>query len=182
MEFLGLVPSSADESSSEEELLGVGVLFLFFFLVAVLELTFGVVDLDTSDAVGLDTSDPVDLVPLALLDEDLVTVTGFVPDPELHAVTLATSTLGILYVGGLSLGVSLSGASTSVTLLGGVVVGVLLLLDFGVTDLVGALLLGLLHDLLSLCLRSVGLLDLDLFLPLVLPLGSLKGRQDHGNL
>ena len=80
------------------------------------------------------------------------------------------------------MGVSFSEASTSVTLLGGVVVGVLLLLDLGVTDLVGALLLGLLHDLLSLFLRSFGLLDLDLFLPLVLPLGSLKGRQDHGNL
>ena len=79
------------------------------------------------------------------------------------------------------MGVSFSEASTSVTLLGGVVVGVLLLLDL-LSDLVGALLLGLLHDLLSLCLRSFGLLDLDLFLPLVLPLGSLKGRQDHGNL
>ena len=80
------------------------------------------------------------------------------------------------------MGVSFSEASTSVTLLGGVVVGVLLLWDLGVSDLVGALLLGLLHDLLSLFLRSLGFLDLDLFLPLVLPLGSLKGRQDHGNL
>ena len=80
------------------------------------------------------------------------------------------------------MGVSLSGASTSVTLLGGVVVGVLLLLDLGVTDLVSARFLGLLHDLLSLFLRSLGFLDLDLFLPLLLPLGSLKGCQDHGNL
>ena len=79
------------------------------------------------------------------------------------------------------MGVSFSEASTSVTLLGGVVVGVLLLLDL-LSDLVGALLLGLLHDLLSLFLRSLGFLDLDLFLPLLLPLGSLKGRQDHGNL
>ena len=174
-----MVPSSADEGSSEEELLGVGVLFLFFlFLVAALELTaFGVVDSDTSDA--------VDLGPLALLDEDLVTVTGFAPDPELHAVTLATSTLGILYVdGGLSLAISFLGASTSFTLLGGVIVGVLLLLsvDLGETDLVGALDLGLLHDLESLFLKSWGFLDLDLFLPLLLGLGSLKGRQDHGNL
>ena len=82
------------------------------------------------------------------------------------------------------MGVSLSGASTSVTLLGGVVVGVLLLLsvDLGETDLVGALDLGLLHDLESLFLKSWGFLDLDLFLPLLLPLGSSKGRQDHGNL
>ena len=74
--------------------------------------------------------------------------------------------------------VSFSEASTSVTLLGGVAVGVLLLLDL-LSDLEGALLLGLLHDLLSLCLRSVGLLDLDL---LDLLLGSLKGLQDNGSL
>ena len=74
--------------------------------------------------------------------------------------------------------VSFSEASTSVTLLGGVAVGVLLLLDL-LSDLEGALLLGLWHDLLSLCLRSVGLLDLDL---LDLLLGSLKGLQERGSL
>ena len=74
--------------------------------------------------------------------------------------------------------VSFSEASTSVTLLGGVAVGVLLLLDL-LSDLEGALLLGLWHDLLSLCLRSVGLLDLDL---LDLLLGSLKGLQESGSL
>ena len=112
-----MVPSSADEDSSDEGLLIVGLLFLFFlFLVAALELTaFGGVDLETSDV--------IDLGPLDLLDEDLVTVTGFAPDPELQGTTLATSTLGILYSdGGLSLAISsLLGVSTSFTLLGGVI-------------------------------------------------------------
>ena len=112
-------------------------------------------------------------------------MTGFAPDPELHAVTLATSTLGILYVdGGLSLAISLLGPSTSFTLLGGVIVGVLLLLsvDLGEGDLVGALDLGLFNDLEILCLKSWGFLDLDFLLPLLLDLGSFQGLQCHGNL
>ena len=69
------------------------------------------------------------------------------------------------------MGVSLSGASTSVTLLGGVIVGVLLLLsvDLGEGDLVGALDLGLFNDLEILCLKSWGFLDLDFLLPMLLP-------------
>ena len=90
-------------------------------------------------------------------------------------VTFFSSTRGIFLFGSLDL-VSLSGASTSVTLLGGVAVGVVLLLE---SDLEGTLLLGLWHDLLRRCLRSSGLLDLDL---LDLLLGSWWGLQERGSL
>ena len=61
------------------------------------------------------------------------------------------------------------------TVLGGVAVGVVLLLE---SDLEGTLLLALWHDLLRRCLRSSGLLDLDL---LDLLLDSWKGLQERGS-
>ena len=72
-----MVASSAEEDASDEEVMELGLLFLFFLVLgAVLEVTaFGVVDLEMSEAVDLEPHDllyEVDKVDLLdLLDEVL---------------------------------------------------------------------------------------------------------------